>query len=570
MQNTAKYDGEEYDYIVIGAGSAGSVVAARLAQAETGGSKPFRVLLLEAGDAALTNPETLSADGFIEAFSNDKVMLDRLSVAQPRCGQRNLYMGSGTGMGGSGAVNGMVYTRGDQRDYARWPPGWQWQDVSPCFEQVESVLGVQTRPGSEFTYTALKAATEAGFQRKDELNDGDLCGYMGYQLMNFQGERRRSSYAAFLHDLPLDNLTLVHRAQVQRIIFNDEKKAVAVEYTRFHGRYRAQIRKELIVCAGALESPKLLMLSGVGDPAKLKRFNIEPVLESRGIGNNLQDHPNVCVFFRGQRKPDTFYPQLYGFERMNPRSDLAEDQPDTCFVFYSAAASIQQSMQRMLPAILLPPNWYRKGSMRKGIKHLVNTLFLLPFAKHFVSRVYGIVVILGKPESRGDLDLASTNAADPARINPGYFLHNSDLEIMVNGVLQAQKIANQPALMAWGNKRLSKSARTTDRDAIKKWIRSAAMTTFHYAGTCRMGEGVADPVDTRLRVKGLANVRVADASAIPDIPVAALNAPSMMIGWRAADFILQDAQLETEQNHKTRNATRSNRRRKTKTTVESA
>lgn len=531
---------EQYDYIVVGGGSAGCIAAARLAEANIGS-----VLLLEAGDPAEHNPETLSADGFVQAFANDNVMLDRLSAAQPRCANRHMYVGTGTGMGGSGAVNGMVYTRGDKKDFDQWPKGWRWKEVAPVFERIEEILRVKPRAGSEFTITCVDASVQAGLLRKDLLNDGDLCGHIGYQLMNYDGNKRRNSYVSFLQDKQLPNLSIITNTSVQRILFDEKQTAVAVEFKSPGGIRKVGIQREIILCAGALETPKLLMLSGVGPKNQARQFNIPVVADVPSIGRNLQDHPNVCVFYRGKRVPDSFYPQVYGFDRMNPALPLPEKQADTCFVFYSAAASIQQSMQRMLPAILLKPNAYAKRGLRNAVKQLVNALFLVPFAKRFVSRVYGIVVILGKPLSRGELTLASRDPSEPARVNPGYFLNSADMDTMVEGVLRAQKIAAQGAFVRWGNAALSAAARSQDRAAIKQWIKGAVMTTFHFAGTCRMGTQPADPVDTRLRVKALANVRVADASVIPEIPVSALNAPSMMIGWRAADFIIAERNQAT-------------------------
>lgn len=537
---------EQYDYIVVGAGSAGCIAAARLAQANIGS-----VLLLEAGQPAEQNPETLSADGFVQAFANDNVMLDRLSAQQPRCGNRHLYMGTGTGMGGSGAVNGMVYTRGDKRDFDQWPADWHWSQVAPVFEQIEDILRVRPRGGSEFTMTCVDAAVQAGFIRRDRLNDGELCGHVGYQLMNYDGDRRRNSYVAFLQNQTVPQLTILTRTQVQRIIFDADKKAVALEIKSATGLRRIAIRQELVLCAGALETPKLLMLSGVGPQNQSLHFNLPVVADVPAIGRNLQDHPNVCVFYRGKRVPDSFYPQIYGFDRMNPALPLADKQADTCFVFYSAAASIQQSMQRMLPAIVLKPRQYAQRQWRHRIKQMVNALFLLPFTRRFVSRVYGIVVILGKPVSRGEVTLASTDPAQPARVNPGYFLHAADMDTLVEGVLRARKIAAQNALARWGNTPLSKAARSDDREDIKRWIRSAAMTTFHFCGTCRMGEQHYDPVDTQLRLKAVKNVRIADASVMPEIPVSALNAPSMMIGWRAADFVIAEHNKMNNKNHNT-------------------
>lgn len=539
---------EQYDYIVVGGGSAGCIAAARLAEANIG-----TVLLLEAGDPAEHNPETLSADGFVQAFANDNVMLDRLSVAQPRCANRHMYVGTGTGMGGSGAVNGMVYTRGDKKDFDQWPKGWRWKEVAPVFDRIEEILRVKPRTGSEFTITCVDASVQAGLVRKDLLNDGDLCGHIGYQLMNYDGNKRRNSYVSFLQDKHLPNLSIITNTRVQRILFDEKQTAVAVEFKSPGGIRKVGIQREIILCAGALETPKLLMLSGVGPKNQARQFNIPVVADVASIGRNLQDHPNVCVFYRGKRVPDSFYPQVYGFDRMNPALPLAEKQADTCFVFYSAAASIQQSMQRMVPAILLKPNAYAKRGLRNAVKQLVNALFLVPFAKRFVSRVYGIVVILGKPLSRGELTLASRDPSEPARVNPGYFLNSADMDTMVEGVLRAQKIAAQGAFVRWGNTALSTAARTQDRAAIKQWIKGAVMTTFHFAGTCRMGTQPADPVDTRLRVKALANVRVADASVIPEIPVSALNAPSMMIGWRAADFIIAERSQTTAPTRETDN-----------------
>lgn len=531
---------EQYDYVVVGGGSAGCIAAARLAEANIGS-----VLLLEAGDPAEHNPETLSADGFVQAFANDNVMLDRLSAAQPRCANRHVYVGTGTGMGGSGAVNGMVYTRGDKKDFDQWPKGWRWKEVAPVFDRIEEILRVKPRAGSEFTVTCVDASVQAGLVRKDLLNDGDLCGHIGYQLMNYDGNKRRNSYVSFLQDKQLPNLRIITNARVQRILFDEKQTAVAVEFKSPGGIRKVGIQQEIILCAGALETPKLLMLSGVGPKNQARQFNIPVVADVPSIGRNLQDHPNVCVFYRGKRVPDSFYPQVYGFDRMNPVLPLAEKQADTCFVFYSAAASIQQSMQRMVPAILLKPGAYAKRGLRNAVKQLVNALFLVPFSKRFVSRVYGIVVILGKPLSRGELTLASPDPFEPARVNPGYFLNSADMDTMVEGVLRAQKIAAQGAFARWGNTALSAAARTQDRAAIRQWIKGAVMTTFHFAGTCRMGTQPADPVDTRLRVKALANVRVADASVIPEIPVSALNAPSMMIGWRAADFIVAERSQTT-------------------------
>lgn len=532
-----------YDYIVVGGGSSGCIVAARLAEENVGS-----VLLIEAGNAADKNPETMSADGFIQAFSNDNTMWDRLSAPQAACANRRMYVGTGTGMGGSGAVNGMVYTRGDARDYAQWPAGWNWQDLTPCFEQLEQRLKVKTRAPVSFTETGIEAACAAGFTQKNELNDGDLSGFIGYQLMNYDGDRRRSSYMAFLRDQCHQHLSIRTDAKVLKIIFETPKeaetkpRATAIEIFAEGRQQLIRAKKEIILCAGALETPKVLMLSGIGPHVLLQSLNIPVVMDAPAVGKNLQDHPNVCLFYRGKAPPDAFYPQVYGFDRVNQQLPLPADQADTCFVFYSAPTSIKQSMQRMLPALALPAAQFHNRFLRRCLKKLVNAAFMVPFTRMFVEKLYGIVVILGKPLSRGEVRIVSNNPYDAAWVDPAFYQHPQDIETLINGVMRAQQIAAQPAFQRWGNSALSAGARTQSRERIRQWIHGASMTTFHFCGTCKLGDDVDSPVDLQLRLKGVSNIRIADASVIPEIPVSALNAPSMMIGYRAAEFILQDRQ----------------------------
>ncbi|MDX1695155.1 MAG: GMC family oxidoreductase [Ketobacteraceae bacterium] len=522
-----------YSYVVVGGGSSGCVVASRLAEADAGD-----VLLLEAGEPAENNPETLSADGFIHAFANDRTMWDRRSFPQGHCGGRSLYLGSGTGMGGSGSVNGMVYTRGDQKDYDAWPRGWQWKDVVPAFEAVESRLKVKPRIPTNFTETCINAAKGAGFQQKDKLLDGELCGYLGYQTMNYDGDQRRSSYVSFIKEQQLPRLTVRTNAKVRQLIFNERQQITGLIYRREGQDHFVSVTKEVVLCSGALETPKLLMVSGIGPAEQLRRHGIDVVSDQPQVGENLQDHPNVCLFYKGRKSPDSRYPQLYGFTRVNQESALSASQADSCFVFYSAPASLKQSMKRMLPAVLLPPSLYRNRLLRGLLRTCVDMAYKTPLLKGFLSELYGIVVILGKPVSRGYLRLRSADPEDEAVISPNYYQDPRDMDTMAAGVTLAKRIASQQALAEWGNTPLSGGARSASDVKIRRWIKSATMTTFHYCGTCRMGEDPGAPVDTRLRLRGVTGVRVADASVIPETPVSALNAPSMMIGYRAAEFIL--------------------------------
>ena len=282
----------EYDYIVIGGGSAGSIVAAELAA-----NPSHSVLLLEAGDSADKNPETLTADGYKQAFVNERLMYERFSVPQAGCDGRRLFMGSGRGIGGSGAINAMVYTRGAKLDYDEWPEGWRWDDITPDFERLEQRLRVRRRTATEFTEMCIHASTQAGFRRKDDLNDGDLSGVLGYEWMSYEGDHRRSSFAAFLRErLGAPNLRVATGARAHRIVF-DGVRATGVAYEREGALTTAHASREVIVAAGAIETPRLLMLSGVGPSETLRAAGLPVVADVPAIGQNFHDHPNVQVFF---------------------------------------------------------------------------------------------------------------------------------------------------------------------------------------------------------------------------------------------------------------------------------
>ncbi|WP_339674318.1 GMC family oxidoreductase [uncultured Zhongshania sp.] len=528
---------EVFDYIVVGGGSAGCIVASRLANHGN-----LKVLLLEAGQAADRNPETLNADGFRDAFANDAVIIDRASTAQDNCGNRSLFAGSGRGMGGSGAVNGMVYTRGDKLDFAQWPKGWHWQDVEPTFIKLEETLRPRSRAGSPFTELFIHSSAALGFSREQDLNNGSINNKIGYNAMNFEGDKRRSSYVAFIRDEPPQNLTVKTDAHVHKLCLrrdNDNRHVVtSVRYRHQGAMHEASVKREVIMCAGALETPKLLMLSGIGPRNELEPVGITVDVESDGVGQNLHDHPNVCMFYRAKNPIDFGYPQLYGFNRANPRTQLASGQADTCYVLFSAPLTLHKSMLRMAPVLALPGRLYKIKTLRSLLRGAINLAFKLAAVRSYVEKIYGIVVILGKPESRGSIGLLSADPEQQARIDPAYYSERRDMDTLLAGVATAKKIAEQAGMAAWGNKAMSLGGKSDDKTRVRKWAEAATMTTFHYCGSCAMGETDKQPVDLELRLKGVANIRVADASAIPEIPVSAINAPTMMIAYRAADFIL--------------------------------
>ncbi len=522
---------QSFDYVVVGGGSAGCVVAGQLSE-----NRALSVALLELGDRAEEHPETLAADGYKHAFANDALLLERFSVPQPSCGKQRLFLGSGRGLGGSGSINGMVYTRGARADYASWPRGWQYDDVAPSFERLEQKLRVRQRAPTRFTETFVASAEHVGFRRSENMNDGDLSGVIGYETMNYEGDQRRSSYVAFVKDGAAPNLSVIPRTRVLRVLFEGDR-AVGVEVEQGAERRVVRARREVILCAGALETPKLLLLSGVGPARALAELGIPLVHDAQGVGKNLHDHPNVALFFLGKPEIDSYYPQLYAFHRANQSSDLPAGQSDTCYVMYPARSSFREAAMRMLPA-KLPERIY--GERSKGaIRAAIAAATRLSAVNDFIARVWGCVVILGKPKSRGTLSLRSRHAAEPALIDPAYFAHPEDMRTMLAGVRLAQRMAKAPPLAAWGNTAVLPPALLTTDQQLTWFIANNAMTTFHYAGTCRMGEDREAVVDTELRVRGLRGLRVADASVVPFTPVSAMNAPSMMIGYRAASLIAE-------------------------------
>ena len=526
---------ERFDYVVVGGGSAGCIVAAELSD-----DPSVSVLLLEHGDSAEEHPETASADGYKDAFANDRLVFDRFSVHDPRWGGRRLFVGSGHGLGGSGSINAMVYTRGAVEDYDEWPTTWSWGEVQPDFEAIEARLRRSRREPTELTETLVAAAEAAGFSRSEDLDDGNLSGVLGYEHMSYEGDRRRSSYVAFLKPaLDRPNLTVRTRAAVHRLTLDEDGRVGGVRYAHEGSTREAEAAQEVVMCAGALETPRILMLSGIGPATALRRVGLPAVHDVPAIGQNLHDHPNVSVFFKGGREVDFFHPQLYGFHRANRESALPAGQSDTCYVFYPARSSLREAMMRVLPGIVLPETLYELG-LPKVVRGGVDVAFRSDALRRLVNHIYGIVVILGKPKSRGSLTLASSRPDAPARIDPGYFADPEDMETMLRGVELARRIAQTEPLRAWGNTELFPGRLGASRDALEGWIRSNVMTTFHYAGTCAMGEGSSAAVTPRLQVRGVRGLRVADASAIPVTPVSAMNAPSMLVGYRAARFIREE------------------------------
>ena len=484
-----------------------------------------------------------AADGYKYAFANDNLVWERFSERQATCSNRRKFAGTGTGMGGSGSINGQVYTRGAAMDYDEWPEGWRWNDVVPDFEAVEAKLRPNRRPPTEFTEAVIKGAETAGFRRSEDLNDGDLSGVIGYEWMNYEGDQRRSSYVAFVKDRgERESLRVLTRARVHKIEVDSDRRVSGVTFEHDGVVQTASVAHEVVMCAGALETPKLLMLSGIGPGEVLRQFEIPEVLDAPGVGMHLQDHPNVPLFHVGNQPADCYWPQLYGFHRALPEADhLQAGQSDTCYVGYPACSSLKYMAKRMLPTLAIP-QWAYGSASRAVVRGGLNTVFAMPGVNGFIDKLYAVVVILGKPKSRGSLTLGSLDPSKQAVIDPNYYGDEQDLKTMLAGVHRARQIAAGDPLLEWGNKELTPGKGKTTDEQLVKWIGKETMTTFHFVSTCMMGESESFVTDERLHFRGIKGLRIGDASVIPTTPVSALNAPSMMVGYRAARFIREERQ----------------------------
>lgn len=519
------------DYVVVGGGSAGCAVAGMLADAGVS------VTLVEQGPSADEHPAVLRADGYKDAFVDDGVFLERFTEPQPHAGHQRIFAGTGGVLGGSGAINAMVYTRGAREDLDEWPEGWRWDDCVPHFEALEARLRLHRKEPTRFTEACVAAAEEVGFRRSEDFHDGRLGDAIGYEWMNFEGDKRRNAYVAFVRGRP--EIRVMTHVRATRVIF-ENRRAVGVEIEREGRRDLIRARREVVLSAGALESAKLLQLSGVGERALLASYDVPVVADRPEVGRNLHDHPNVPTFHRASVEIDFFAPQLYSFFRTRSEADLPPGQSDSCYVFWPARSAMKEATQRVLPGQVLPGPLY--GDVGKHlVRGAVEAGFALPPVQRFVDHVFGIVVILGKPKSRGTLTLRSRDAAVPARVDPHYLEHPDDLDTLVRGVEHARRIASAKGLADVGARELMPGRWVKSREAITRFVRNNLITTYHFAGTCRMGVDDEAVVDTQLRVRGVEGLRVADASVMPTTPVSALNAPSMMIGVRAARMLLDAA-----------------------------
>lgn len=536
---------ERFDYVIVGAGSAGAVLAARLTE-----SNRHRVCLIEAGGED-RNVWIHIPLGIGKLLSNERYAWKFETEPQPAMHSQRIYWPRGKVLGGSSCLNGMAYIWGDPAEFDAWRSagcvGWGFEEVLPYFQRLESnIFTSQSKRGRD----GPMRITDRAARERDALSDGfvDACKTIGipetpdYNVVSYEGVRyleqtafngrRWSTAVGYLRPARRrPNLRIEKCALVTRVLF-DGRRATGVEYLKAGQKHSVRAAREVLLCCGAIQSPQLLELSGVGDGARLQALGIPVVADMPAVGENMSDHLQVRCTYQ-TTLPITINDlmnsltrrMLAGVQYVLTRKGLIANTSSTAHAITRTSPSLTRpDVMIRIYHISGTDRYSRSG--QKGLD---------PYSGFSIGgfKLY--------PASRGSIHIASTDPSKPPLIQPNYLAHPEDRDTAVALLRLVRTIASQPAFRQLVVAEQRPGPAVADDGGLLEYVRESGQTAWHTVGTCRLGQSPRDSVvDPRLWVHGLHGLRVADASVMPTIVSSNTNAPSIMIGEKAAAMILED------------------------------
>jgi choline dehydrogenase-like flavoprotein len=529
----------EYDYVIVGGGSAGSVLAARLSE-----NPKISVCLLEAGGGG--NDFLIRAPAMVAAMVSGRPKINNWAlktVAQAGLNGRQGFQPRGKALGGSSAINAMLYVRGHPKDYDEWADlgcdGWDWQSVLPYFKRSErNARGANALHGDQgplsvtdqsepraISRAFVDAAEQVQIRRNDDFNGPTQEGAGLYQVPQFfegqhRGERCSAAAAYLFGATKRRNLTVLTRAHTGRVLL-DGTRATGVEFRHNRLTRRIKARREVILSAGAFGSPHLLMLSGIGPEDELRQHGITPAHVLPGVGQNLQDHLDYVISYKSPRK-DVIGLTPGGLARLARAGLRWRKTRSGLFAtpYAEGGAFIRSDPRLDRPDLQL---------------HFVVGIVDDHMRKIHLAHGFSCHVCALRPYSRGHVGLGSSDPAKPPRIDPGFLSDPRDLAVMMTGARQMETLLSAAPLAPWRGKRLY--PRDGTDTALEADIRARADTIYHPVGTCKMGTDDMAVTDTQGRVHGTQSLRVVDASLMPRILGGNTNAPTIMMAEKIADEI---------------------------------